>query len=638
MKSVFYLALIITVGFLTGCGSTPRLNRIGRDNWVKYMAKAAITTGDMSFRTREFLVENALDENFADDPEKVIELLAKHIDKPDYKVIPDYGENRPALEALIELSMLYARECSEKKAIKYWTTCCFYSYRYLLDKNIKPQLRSSLLGAVAIVRFYNVSASEIFSYITRNHMIFAGKPELPFVLGTIKITSIFSDLLWDPDSFKEYDVCFDYIPENLRSHSYVSGLGVPVVAVKDQHVKLQESRELAVLTKVYPFTFIIEFSSFKPSETGVIDASAEFYDSFKDETFKIGHYNIPLAKDFSVTFARFSEMKKHISGIDFMFNSDKMGELQGLYMITPYQPEKIPVVLIHGLMSEPRTWTELLNTLFSCHLIRENYQFWLYTYPTGQPIIYSGTQLRNSLSAMREKYDPKGENPYFNNMVLVGHSMGGLLSRLVVQDSDGREFMNRIIKENLDDVKLTEKEKKFLEELLVFKPLPFINLVVFISTPHRGSEMATWSISQLGSRLITLPQRATTKIKIIARKIAARDAHSKLANYEVPTGIDNLAPDNPFIQNINTLKMSDEIKYHSIMGDNVNAGNIGGTDGVVPYKSSHLGPKTAEIRSELVVKSDHSAHKKSAAIKEIRRILLKHLVEFKISRESQNKK
>ena len=118
---------------------------------------------------------------------------------------------------------------------------------------------------------------------------------------------------------------------------------------------------------------------------------------------------------------------------------EKPQSLTGLFMLEPFDPGKIPVLMVHGLWSSPMTWMEMFNDLRSFPEIRDQYQFWFYLYPTGQPFWVSARQLREDLAQARAVVDPRHQAPALDQMVLVGHSMGGLVSTLQTLES-GNDF------------------------------------------------------------------------------------------------------------------------------------------------------------------------------------------------------
>ena len=310
----------------------------------------------------------------------------------------------------------------------------------------------------------------------------------------------------------------------------------------------------------------------------------------------------------------------------YMIRPEETRRMQGLYRFEAFDPGRIPVVLVHGLMSDTRTWLQMVNTLRSDPEILKRYQLYGFSYSSGNPVILSAEFFRTSLRQERERIVKAGlSTGNFDKMVLVGHSMGGLLSRLAVSRSG--DVFEKIITENgkypLEDVlkELPEEDRKALRRFIRFEPLPFVKRVVFIAVPHRGSVMARSWIGRFGASLVRLPRRLisfrqTKLFRRFQRAIGRSEEYSG-------TGIDSLDPDNEAILFINSLKMAENVPVHSIIGNLREAGCPGGSDGIVPYASSHLD----QAQSELVVKSGHSAQKNPLAIQELRRILLLHLKE-----------
>jgi pimeloyl-ACP methyl ester carboxylesterase len=219
--------------------------------------------------------------------------------------------------------------------------------------------------------------------------------------------------------------------------------------------------------------------------------------------------------------------------------------------------------------------------------------------------------LRRELDAIEKKF------PLHKPMVVIGHSMGGCISRLLLTDTDERLWME-LFGKPVKDVNLKPEHKELFVETLVFRHRPEVGRVIFISAPLRGSEMATHRIGRLGSSLVKLP---------VALLVAGRDAlkimtlsAGDLPLRRIPNSIDTLAPTNRFVKAINTIPMTKGIPYHSIMGDRGRGDTPNSSDGVVPYWSSHL----EGAQSELVVPSNHSAHQNRQAIEEVQRILKLH--------------
>ena len=173
-------------------------------------------------------------------------------------------------------------------------------------------------------------------------------------------------------------------------------------------------------------------------------------------------------------------------------------------MLHPYRRGRVPVVLIHGTASSPARWADMLNELQNDPVLREHIQFWLFTYNTSNPILLSASELREALRQTIAEIDPANQDPALRNLVLVGHSQGGLLARLMVTDS-GTRFWDAAVNVPLEQLEMTPATRALLEKTMFFAPLPGVTRVVFIATPHRGSFRVTTFIRSLVRRLVTLP-------------------------------------------------------------------------------------------------------------------------------------
>ena len=306
-----------------------------------------------------------------------------------------------------------------------------------------------------------------------------------------------------------------------------------------------------------------------------------------------------------------------------LFQSGKYLDKLGLIAVEPPQPDKIPVVFVHGLISKPLTWTAVVNKLNEDPVIRAKYQFYFFRYPTGVPVLYSAAKFRDQLAVLDAEL-AKVHNQHRDQMVLIGHSMGGLLSKEQIQTSGDRLWIG-IFGGTPETLKMRSETVKRLRPYMEFTPNPHIERVVFVSTPHRGSKIADFSIVRfLTSRLIKLPLNVLdTTLSVVIQGQEADPVLVPLTAKRLPSSVDNLSPTSNFVKISQTLPISPKVHLHTIAGnknglplDDPRAG-----DGVVPYTSAHLDG----VESELVVKSGHGAHETPEAQEEIRRILRLHV-------------
>ena len=627
-KIYILLFIVLTINLMVSGCSSQRVEYVGRKKRTKIMGETILTGNNLSYKTRQYLGVNALLGEYENDPKRVIQMLSDEVRHPENDVVLQSQGIRFPVFVLMELCVNQARKAdSKEEALKYWMSACYYSYKYIFDKDITPRLDNyyAKLGLYSALHFYNISLSEVLDSLIHRDDIWNQKPEFESVEGKIEFAKVKSDLIWDPHVFKKFINDLDFLPTGFIAHSFDTGIGVPLIGVRDEESSFQKDKEMTLLNKSYPCVFVLKFDDFKP-ENGVITAQPELYGAFKNEFVKINDMEVPLYKDYSIFIGKTLDSKKYIKGINYMFNPGEMGKLQELYFISPYDPNKIPVILVHGLMSEPRTWGEALNLLLSNRKIRKNYQFLLYSYPTGLPAILSAARFREDLLKFKKKYDPDNKNPQMQYSVIIGHSMGGLLSSYVVQDSKGNYLVNKYLDDDIDKVDLTESQKDLLKSIFVFEAIPFIKRVVFIGVPHRGAEMATFFFSKIGSWMISIPASLTHEAVGIMKGLKKSQRTQDIKKFDIPTGIEDLAPNKGVKKYTIGLPYGKGIHLYSIIGDKDEAGKIGGTDGVVAYHSSHLD----NVEREVVIKSGHDEIKKAECVKEMQRILLENLKDFKI--------
>jgi len=412
--------------------------------------------------------------------------------------------------------------------------------------------------------------------------------------------------------------------ESLRQDVYRDGVGVPYVA--NWKSTPERKKNDPFIEKNGYFTSVSATLDIKKNSSGTRTAFLVLHNPNLTEQVKIHNRTYPLAYDQSATIEYILSLKSDFSALGSLMRPQKYLQHIALKSISPPDPERIPAIFVHGLASNPRTWQNVYNELRADRKIREKYQIYFFRYPTGVPVLYSAAKLREQLAELHKALNKNGHNRRTDQMLLVGHSMGGLVTKSQVQDSGDLLWLN--FKDNTAKrIHFTNKQLTDLEHYLKFKPNPHISRVVFIATPHRGSGLADiWLVRQM-RKLIRAP------FAIVGAPFAAldrqekKDSLDKLYQSGIPTSMDNLSPQSSYVKNSVKLPLRKGLKIHSIVG------NLKGleltdpecSDGVVPYTSAHLG----EVESELVVPYGHSAHEHAQAIEEIHRIMLLHLKELR---------
>ena len=416
-----------------------------------------------------------------------------------------------------------------------------------------------------------------------------------------------ADPLWRP----EY---YDLIPaDELVLHGKFvlrrvtrEGAGAALVAVR--RTQTPAIRQQFLPPRIYTaVTAVARFTGHK--------CEIEFIDPLATETVNLGGRILPSHADFTAPIALgLSRERPDKIGFAAMLNPEKFAHTVRLIQVQPHDPKKIPVVFVHGLQDTPVAWVPMVNALWADPLLRRNYQVCVFSYPSGYPVQYSALLLRRELEAFDRTF------PNHRSIVLVGHSMGGIISRLMISDSEGDRLWRYFFGKPPAETKLSSEIKALLEEGLIFQPRPDVARVIFISTPHRGSLIAQNSIGRIGSNLIRKSVRYMNASSQILQASVVQEDPTVLKLNRLPNSIDTLSPNDPFVKEMNALPMAKRIPYHSIIGDRGRGDTPNSSDGVVPYWSSHLDG----AESEKIVPSGHGAEHSPQGIAEVLRILKEH--------------
>lgn len=614
MRKVFFALLLIMPVLFSGCSPEVYLEMIGPDGREHY-EDSFISDGALSADTVNLLGNHLLKPKMFESPEQVIhdlELLCKEDLSP------------KTIIAVAETSQMIANSMRHdpEKAISYNLTTLIYTQKYF---QFAISHQSSMLfdpEVIIAVKCYNSALTDLFSYLCERKLHTAGTFELTAAGGQIiNFTLPKFSLPVAPDKIEDIKLCADYRPKGLTHDSRRFGIGVPLICdLADNAVPETTFAE----GQVIPATLCIRITV--PEENSPPErrhAQLFYIDSRSLDEVVVNKITIPLAQDFSTPLAYMVKDPPPFDFIQRTFQIELTQQYEGLYHLEPHNDDRIPVVLVHGLMSDIRTWLQLINTLQSDPELRRHYRFMGFSYSSGNPIFVSAMQLRQALAKEREKLQKDGHDlENFDRMILIGHSMGGLVSRLMISTSDDQILAGIIGKENYYNA-IDHRNKEF-RDLMIFSPVPSVKRVIFIAVPHRGSDLAKLWFARIASSMIKIPASLIEFNRKLIFPLIDLSDEEKNSLVKKFNGISNLSPGGTALQLLNAMPISQTIPYHSVIGNQEARGIPGGSDGVVPYSSSHLD----HAASEIVVQSGHSVQQNPLAIQEIKRILKKHLNEL----------
>ena len=330
----------------------------------------------------------------------------------------------------------------------------------------------------------------------------------------------------------------------------------------------------------------------------------------------------PLAANFTAPFAALlahADALRH-SGLHGMLNPAKSLRKEKLYLMQPYDPRRIPLVMVHGLQSTPIAFANLLNDLQADPVIGARYQIWHYYYPTGTAVMRNAAVMRKVIDETLRALDPRGNDFATSHLVMLGHSMGGILSHALVCDS-GYKLWDSLIRVRPDKFRGPVEARKGIMDILIFQRNPRVRRVIFVAVPHRGSTTADHWLGNLGNRLLHPDESLIGRFRpLLEYNRGQLDPFVvNLLEKGKFSSIRTLSPRSPALQALAAIPPA--VPFHSIIGQ-LGAGDYKtGSDGFVKYSSSHLDG----AESELIVHSGHNAFRKPEAVEEIKRILRLHL-------------
>ncbi|HEX5010047.1 MAG TPA: hypothetical protein VFY71_06575 [Planctomycetota bacterium] len=608
------LALLALAAVLPGCRSPQGVDNVGAKEVLTELESSALNSDEPSASTRQTLAMLGLQSSWETDPERtLIQLRALAVQSLD----------RNLYFTLAELHFVRARETGDHRHDFAAVLCAYW---FLMSKSMAVPPDPFDRRFRQACDLYNVCLLRALHGPGEDIDLEPGLVHIPG--GKLDIRTDRSAFPFGEDLIDSF-VCADDLAVrgfDVRNRDF--GLGLPLVGHGTNTDTANPAQRYLPKRLNVPGTAFLRVQD-EPrawDEGGQLHARLELYSAFDAPSVDVNGERVPLETDVTASLAYALERSIVWDFELGSFMGDEYDTKLGLFMLQPYVPGRIPVVLVHGTFSSPARWAPMFNMLLADPVLRSRCQFWFFMYSTSNPIAISGKLLREALTQVGTDLDPQGKDPALSQMVVIGHSQGGLLTKMMVTDSGDAVWDSISPTVPVSDFDLTPETRKLVAESLFWKRVPNVNRVVFIATPQRGSFMTTGWVGSIINMFAGLPKKIGNSVGDIVGK--NRDKLPPELRDRIPTAVDNMQPTNPFLMGLSSLTIDPSVHYHSIIAVTERATPETGDDGIVEYRSAHL----EDAASEFVVTSSHSCQANPLVIREVRRILLEQIAAWDAAR------
>ncbi|EXD37714.1 PGAP1-like family protein [Acinetobacter sp. 479375] len=516
-----------------------------------------------------------------------------------------------------------------------------YSYAYLFKTKRKPIDRIFDNRQVQIRDFYNQAIAKLVT-------ISAQRSSVKKATDSVKIGNSIYNINLDQYQLlknKELDRFISSYNLNfsgLRTINRRDGFGSEFVAVfpaseeksNNKYIldPLNASYQTSINPNIHKARYLSATIVARPVKAESVDdiinspnITVQVMDPYRTENVDIAGKSYPLAANFSAPYGLWlAENNLGAAAYLSLIDREERLTMPHLYMLEPYNPNKKVIVLVHGLASSPEAWIALTNDIMGDSILREHYQVWQGFYSTNMPILESRFQIYALLKQAFGGLNPN--DPADKDAVLIGHSMGGIISRLLVSNADISQSALSMMSP-YQQAKL--KKHPIVSERLKIQPITNFDRAVFMSSPNRGTDFADLWFTRAARKIIKLPGAFLGAVTdtITNQDIDAKDILTRIDKGLIQNGPSDLSHKSKFMALTEDINPPKGFVFHSIIGNKTNSKDPDVmTDGIVPYKSAHLDGATSEV----IIKGGHSIQKTPEAVLELRRILRQHLVDHNI--------
>jgi pimeloyl-ACP methyl ester carboxylesterase len=599
--------LLAVLLVLAGCATPLSVEDLDTHQGYNLLNRSALGTDKLSESTLTTLRRHGLKEGWDNYPDATIAALRSEV----------VGQPAawPDLFALAELSFFQGDRNNSKPD---FLAAAVYAYAFLFpgEGGERPSPYDPRFRQACDI--YNLGLTAAFTPPGGGLVQLAsGRRALP--AGAIDLEVNQDQLRWGDRTLVSFQPTSNLAVEGMQNIYRNPGLGAPLAALTEASASttgFQVAPKLRV-----PTNMLLTMTAPRRQLAGPVLQGRLLINTIYDVAkVRIGQENVPL--EYNQTAARALSLVQSSA-----WGNEYSGFLDGglfeqaptqLAALQPHQKGRMPVILIHGTASSPFRWADMVNDLLEDPAIRDHFEFWFFSYATGNPIPYSALQLRRSIEQAVQQLGGTAADPALGEITLIGHSQGGLLAKMLVVDP-GDKMWASLSNRQFDSLKLTDSSRSLLHDAIFPRPLPEVQRVIFVATPQHGSYVAAFSISRLVGQLVTLPltvAQATGELLTGNDNILADPTQTRIGS------IYGMSPNSPFIKALASTPVAPGVHAHSIIPVLGDEPLPDGGDGVVRYSSAHID----DADSERVVRhSSHSTQANPVTIAEVQRILLLQL-------------
>jgi pimeloyl-ACP methyl ester carboxylesterase len=599
------------VSLLLACGTPVGVKRMDPTDVQRQLTRSILSSDQLSNATRNALFQHDLTARWEDEPKAAIAVLQD--------AVASGTARRNDVFALAEISFAYGEYARDPS---YFRSSAVYAWLFLFpgdDTKLDP-----LDGRARIAAdLYNRGLARGFEAGPHGDFV-PREGAYPVPFGTLDVYFDAAQLDWMDRRLVKFTPVAELEVSGLATRYRWSGIGAPLAASTEPLDPEAGYDDYVQPWAKVPITALLRMENVRDQlAQGRVAGTLTLEQPVRRDTVEIEGQEVALEAETSASLAyalaESPVWQREIGG--FLQRIAAIPKGTQLAALQPYRPGRIPVVMVHGTASSPGRWAQMMNELANDRRVGPRVQFWLFMYDTGNPIGYSAMLLRESLKDLVKGLDPDGKDPALRDMVVIGHSQGGLLTKMAAIDT-GDRLWREVSDEPLDDLQIDPEHREQIRKIAFIEPVPSVKRVIFLSTPHRGSYVAGSWFAHQAARLIALPANLTQ----LGTALVTQN-HAKLkGNFRgMQSSVYGMTPGNPFIEVLIETPLAPGVTGHSIIAvKDPDVPRDVADDGVVEYTSAHIDG----VASEFVVTSGHSCQDNPHTINEVRRILLEHIEQF----------